>query len=89
MDTPDRKFDAFTINQDGQLMLAKAERDQVETVLGSSPGTTAPMRFLRDGPLVPDMHHGPPAGSTLLGKVPREESAELTRTLSWLAIWAE
>jgi uncharacterized protein (DUF39 family) len=32
MDNLDRKFDAYTINQDGQLMLAKAARDQVETV---------------------------------------------------------
>jgi anaerobic carbon-monoxide dehydrogenase catalytic subunit len=32
MDRPDKKFDAYTINPDGRLMLAKAERDQVETV---------------------------------------------------------
>ena len=32
MDRSDKRFEAYTINPDGQLMLAKAERDQVETV---------------------------------------------------------
>ncbi len=32
MENPEKKFEAYTINKDGQLMLAKAARDQVETV---------------------------------------------------------
>ena len=32
MSNPEKKFEAYTINTDGQLMLAKAAQDQVETV---------------------------------------------------------
>lgn len=32
MSNPEKKFEAYTINPDGQLMLAKAAMDQVETV---------------------------------------------------------
>lgn len=32
MRNPEKKFEAYTINTDGQLMLAKAAQDQVETV---------------------------------------------------------
>ena len=33
-----KDYEALTVTQDGQLMLAKAERDQVETVWGTAPG---------------------------------------------------